>query len=69
MDRGQIKLSIFDALDENRGLSRTSDINYIEEVRSNSIGRYVMLSFVYSIKGAGQDNPMGGMRMMMGPRH
>ncbi|MEO6131372.1 MAG: outer membrane beta-barrel protein, partial [Saprospiraceae bacterium] len=67
-DRGQIKLSIFDVLDENRGLSRTSDINYIEEVRTNSIGRYVMLSFVYSIRGPGGDPQLGGMRMM-GPRH
>ncbi|HZV68966.1 MAG TPA: outer membrane beta-barrel protein [Saprospiraceae bacterium] len=66
-DRGQIKLSIFDVLDENRGLSRNSDINYIEEIRTNSIGRYVMLSFVYSIKGAGSE-PMSGMRMM-GPRN
>lgn len=65
LDRGQIKLSVFDVLDENRGLSRTSDINYLEEIRTNSVGRYVMLSFVYSIKGAGNDNPMGGMRMMM----
>jgi hypothetical protein len=63
-DRGQIKLSVFDVLDENRGLSRNSDINYIEEIRSNSIGRYAMLSFIYSIKGAGSE-PMGGMRMMI----
>ncbi len=66
-DRGQIKFSVFDVLDENRGLSRNSDINYIEEIRTNSIGRYAMLSFIYSIKGAGGE-PMGGIRMM-GPRH
>ncbi len=52
-DRGQIKLSVFDVFDENRGLSRTSEINYIEELRSNSIGRYAMLSFVYALKGTG----------------
>jgi len=66
-DRGQIKFSVFDVLDENRGLSRNSDINYIEEIRTNSIGRYAMLSFIYSIKGAGSE-PIGGMRMM-GTRH
>jgi hypothetical protein len=66
-DRGQIKFSVFDVLDENRGLARYADINYIEETRSNSIGRYFMLSFIYSIKGAGAE-PMGGMRIM-GPRH
>ena len=68
-DRGQIKLSVFDALDENRGLTRTEDINYIEEIRTNSIARYVMLSFIYSIKGAGSEPQGGGMIRMMGPRN
>lgn len=65
-DKGQIILSVFDVLDENRGLSRNSQVNYIEEVRSNSIGRYMMLSFVYNLRGAGEEPP-GAMRM--GPRH
>jgi hypothetical protein len=67
-DKGQIKFSVFDVLDENRGISQKLDVNYIEETRSNSIGRYAMLSFIYSIKGAGGDAQMGGMQMM-GPRH
>ncbi|MDQ3016775.1 MAG: outer membrane beta-barrel family protein, partial [Bacteroidota bacterium] len=62
-DKGQVLFSVFDALDENRGLSRTADINYIEEVRSNSIGRYAMLSFIYSINGKGQESP-GGVRII-----
>ena len=52
--RGEIRLSMFDVLDENRGISRSSDANYLEEIKSNSLGRYVMLSFVYSIKGFNQ---------------
>ncbi|HJW29600.1 MAG TPA: outer membrane beta-barrel protein, partial [Saprospiraceae bacterium] len=51
MDKLQLKFSVFDVLDENRGLSRTSDINYIEEIRSNSIGRYAMISAIYNIRG------------------
>ncbi len=62
-DKGQIVFSIFDALDENRGLSRSADINYIEEIRSNSIGRYAMLSFIYSINGKNQEPP-GAMRII-----
>lgn len=63
--RGQIRLSVFDVLDENQGLSRNSSANYLEEIRANSIGRYAMLSFLYSIKGFGQQSGMqGGMRMM-----
>jgi hypothetical protein len=56
-DKGQLKLSVFDVLDENRGLSRSANLNYLEEIRSNSIGRYVMLSFVYSIRSAGSPVP------------
>ena len=59
-DKGQIKFSVFDVLDENRGLSRSADINYIEEVRSNSVGRYAMLSFIYSIRGFNQEGGPGG---------
>jgi hypothetical protein len=62
--RGQIRLSVFDLLDKNKGLSRTSNANYLEEVRSNSIGRYVMLSFLYSIKGFSEKSNTGGIRFM-----
>ena len=61
-DKGQIILSVFDALEENKGLSRNVTTNYIEEILSNSIGRYFMLSFVYNVRGAGQD-ASGGMRV------
>lgn len=54
-DKGQLKFSIFDVLDENRGLSLTANANYIEEITSNSIGRYGMLSFIYSLRGAVAD--------------
>jgi hypothetical protein len=53
-DKGELRFAVFDVLDENRGLSRSADINYLEEIRSNSIGRYAMLSFIYSIRGAAQ---------------
>ena len=65
-DRGQLKFSVFDALDENRGISRTTDLNYIQEVRSNSIGRYAMFSFIYSIRGMNQGPGPGGMYKIMG---
>ncbi len=68
LDKGQLKFSVFDVLDENRGISRTADINYIEEVRSNSIGRYAMLSFIYSIRGMGQAQP-GGMFKIIENHH
>lgn len=63
-DKLQLKFSIFDVLDENRGLSRSADINYIEEVRSNSIGRYAMFSVIYNIRGMGQGSGPGGPGML-----
>lgn len=50
-DKLQLKLSVFDALDLNRGISQSSNLNFIEDIRSNSIGRYLMLSALYSIRG------------------
>lgn len=63
-DKGQIKLAFFDVLDENRGISQTANPNYIEEIRTNSIGRYAMLSFIYSIRGAGAAPQQGAFKFM-----
>lgn len=53
--KGQIKISAFDLLNKNVGLSRTSRFNYIEEVRARNLARYFMLTFAYSISGFGND--------------
>lgn len=63
-DKGQLKFSVFDVLDENRGISQTVTPNYLEEVRSNSIGRYAMLSFIYSIRSAGAPPPSGAFKFI-----
>ncbi len=62
-DKGQFKFSIFDVLDENRGISQSVNTDYIEEVRTNSIGKYAMLSFIYSIRGPGGE-AKGGFNYM-----
>jgi hypothetical protein len=48
-NKGEIKLTAFDLLDKNQGYTQNVDLNYFEEVRSNTIGRYFMLSFIYNI--------------------
>ncbi len=64
--RGEVKLSVFDILNQNQGINRSSSLNYIEEERTVSLGRFYMLSFIYSIKGLGQGNArQGGRRMMI----
>lgn len=47
--RGVITLSVFDILDKNRGVERISEMNYLMEKQSNTIGRYVMLTFKYRL--------------------
>ena len=48
--RGEIKLSVFDILNKNLGINRTSTLNYIENSEELSLGRYFMLSFTYALK-------------------
>ncbi len=52
-DQLQIRLSAKDLLNRNVGLTRNAELNYIEDIRINSLGRYFMLSMIYSIKGFG----------------
>jgi hypothetical protein len=71
--QGTLKIRVFDILNEGRGNSRNTTDNYIEDVATNTLGRYVMLSFTYrfgSFSGNRQggfnirpDGPRGGRRM------
>lgn len=58
--RGAISLNGFDLLDKNKAVTRTSQLNYLMEQRSNIIGRYFMLSFSYKLNKAGRKADPGG---------
>ncbi len=60
--KGQIKLSAYDLLNKNVGITRTSRSSYIEEVRSSNLARYFMVSFAYSIAGFSNE-PKGGIEI------
>ena len=60
--KGELKLAVFDILNRNTGLNRTNNLNFIEQERILSLGRYFMLSFTYSIKGFGNKENQGGGR-------
>lgn len=53
-NRGKLTLSAFDMLNQNLGVRRTSELNYLEQQRINTLQRYVMLTFSYSIQGFGK---------------
>ena len=45
--RGTIKISVYDILKQNKSYSRTTTDNYVEDLRSNTLGRFAMISFMY----------------------
>ena len=47
--RGVLSLKAFDLLDKNTGIQRLSELNYLREVRRNTIGRYFMVTFTYRL--------------------
>lgn len=47
----------WDLLNRNKIIQRFGELNYLREIRWNSIGRFVMLSFTYRLnKFGGQGN-------------
>ena len=59
--RAQISLECYDLLDKNKGLTRSGSDNYLQEVRSNTIGRFILLSFKYRLNKSAM--PGSGMRI------
>ena len=61
--RAEFKLSVFDLLSKNIGISRNANQNYIEDVRYNVLQRYFLLSFTFSLNKAG--NTAQGARVVI----
>ncbi len=47
--RAQLSLNGYDLLNQNTGVQRLNELNYLRVIQSNSIGRYVMLSFKFRL--------------------
>ncbi len=63
--RGTVSLKAYDILDQAKNLTVTDTANYHEEVRNNTLGRYIMLSFTWRFgnfgKAGEQMRARGGM--------
>lgn len=51
--RAEVIVSGFDLLNQNIGITRNANQNYIEDVRYNVLKRYFLLSFTYSLNKSG----------------
>ncbi len=51
--KGELKLSVFDLLKQNKSVNRTVSGNYVEDVQSQVLQRYFMLTFTYKLKNFG----------------
>ena len=49
-DRAEIKLTGLDLLNQNQGVNFTNTSTYIQEERITSLGRYLMLKFIYRLR-------------------
>ena len=52
-DKGQLKLSAFDLLNQNTSVYRTVSENYINDIETTVLKRYFMLTFTYNIRSFG----------------
>jgi len=66
-NRGELKFSVNDLLDKNVRVNRSTNQNYIEDTRVNSLRRFFLLSFTYSLSKTGLNNTGngGGPKMIM----
>lgn len=55
-NRGEVKLSANDLLNRNVSITRNSNQNYIEDKEVNTLRRFFMLSFTYSLNKTGLNN-------------
>lgn len=59
-DKGQLKLSVYDLLDQNISVNRVTRENYIQDNQTTILRRYFLLTFTYNIRSFGA--PAGGQK-------
>ncbi len=59
-NRGELKVRVNDILNRNIGISRSTNQNYIEDSRVNTLRRFGLLTFTYSLSKTGLRGEKGG---------
>lgn len=60
--RAELRFSVMDLLNQNAGINRTANQNFVQDTRYNVLQRYFQLSFSYRLNRSGDIN--GGARVM-----
>ncbi|HJU45861.1 MAG TPA: outer membrane beta-barrel family protein [Chitinophagaceae bacterium] len=64
---GEIRLSIYDLLNQNVSITRNITENYIQDVTNKVLTRYALLTFTYNLRRFGGQRMPGLFRSMHGP--
>jgi hypothetical protein len=51
---GELKLSVFDLLKQNKSITRTATASYVQDVKNQVLQQYFMLTFTYKLKNFGK---------------
>ncbi len=65
-NRGELKLAVNDLLNKNTNISRSANLNYIEDRQVNSLRRFFMLGFTYNLSKTGLDKDRDGKMRVIG---
>jgi hypothetical protein len=59
-DKGQLRFAVYDILNRNNSLRRFINANSINDIQTNVLQRYFMLTFTYNIRTMGAAKKIGG---------
>jgi hypothetical protein len=54
--KGELKFTVLDVLNQNIGINRTANQNFIQDTRYNVLQRYFLLSFSYRLNRSSSGN-------------
>jgi hypothetical protein len=57
-EMGELKLSVFDLLKQNKSITRNVTDSYIQDVKNQVLQQYFMLTFTYKLKTFGKGKPV-----------